>query len=231
MPTTPRGARNSPGRPTLAQENQRLWADVERLEVELEAKDEHFDREVTKRLHAEAERTLAKVEEMWRLSIENDRLKAAWAAAQAALGREQAHVKLLQQAMHAMDVERAAELHALSLAQHRADEADRLEKALATFNRHSVGLCHACAGLQPITHKKLALPSASYLSGSPRFGKGHDHARCGAKMSGNPHLSSALDLPGPGAHESQLYDNRGSLYSIGRAGTVEPYSSPTVPLS
>ena len=181
----------SPGRPRSPQ----LRADNERLKADLHAATESFDREVASRLREESERTLEKVEDMWRISKENEELKAE-------LQRERQERERLEQAFAAIEAQ--------------------LSKTKGGFDRYGVGagLCSACDNLHQNPKK---LETASYRSASPRFGKSFDHARCGAKMNSNVAMSEEKKLPGPGAHQTQR-DNTGAFYTLGCRTSVEPYS-------
>ena len=215
----------SPGRPRSPE---RLHGENERLKADLVLANEAFDREVALRLRDEAERTLSKVEELWRVSAENEKLKAELHDARAAQQREQVHVTAVREALSKMEAERADDAAELARARALADaatkEAEKLEAALACLNRHSApGLCGSCGNLYEGRKK---LQTASYRSKSPRFGKGFEHARCGVTMSANSLLSAETrsPLPGPGSHEAQR-DHRGAIISMGTRGSMEPYSS------
>ena len=74
---------------------------------------------------------------------------------------------------------------------------------------------HPAACFESPARTVKQLESASYRSRSPRFGKGSDHARCGAKAAANPPLSAERKgLGGPGAHDATR-DHHGSIASIG----------------
>lgn len=199
----------SPGRPRSPE---RLNTENIKLKADLALASETFDREMATKLREEAERTVSKVEELWRVTQENEQLKAELAACQLERQREQAEVQVLRHALAAVDVVNDSREGALwearsQLAAARA-EADKLECALASLNRHATGLCTACGSLYRHQHTKLE--TASYRSRSPRFGKGNDHARCGTKAGGNAALSAEKTLPGPGAHHP-LRDKHGDF--------------------
>ena len=229
LPPTDRGTSMSPNRPRSPE---RLHGENERLKADLALANDAFDREVALRLRDEAERTLSKVEELWRVSAENEKLKGELQDARAAQKREQVHVEAVREALSKMEAERAAEAAELAHERERADaaikEAEKLENTLACFNRHSApSLCGSCGNLHEGRRK---LQTASYRSKSPRFGKGFEHASCGVTMSANAALSAASrnPVPGPGSHDAQR-DHRGAIISMGTRGSVEPYSS-SVPI-
>ena len=213
----------SPGRPRsperLAHENTRLKAD-------LEAANDAFERETAMRMRDEAERTIVKTEELWRVSAENEKLKAELVAVQAERKREAAHVKVLCKALRAMEATQTA--HDDELAKARAltaearAEAAELSHALAVLNRHAVGLCNTCGNIFS-HHRKLE--SAAFRSKTPRFGKAFEHAARNGKAADNALLQAqpGKALPGPGAHRSPR-DNKGNLIATGLTGTAEPYS-------
>lgn len=193
----------------------------ERLKTDLAAANDACDREVAMRMRDEAESTLKKVEELWRVSAENEKLKEQLAASQIA-------VQTLLGLVASMDVEQGDRHSAYTAACTEAvaarAEVSQLENALATFNRHAVGLgqglCNGCGGLYS---KAKQLESATMRSQSPRFGNAAAHARLGAKAGSNPMVPAKKAHPGPGAHQAQR-DNRGSFNSIGLS-SMESYTA------
>ena len=186
---------------------------------------EAFDREVALRLRDEAERTMGKVEELWRVSSENEALKAENERLAADGKRDAVHVELLCEGMRAMEAVSASQAEQLAAARAEAaaarEAAAKLEATLATFNRHTSGLCQKCGGLY---HNHNRLETAAYRSRSPRFGKGVEHAACGTKMGGNAPLSAEKALPGPGSHDAQR-DRTGALGTMATRSSAEPYVS------
>ena len=226
----------SPLKSRMNEDARTLAAENEKLKAEVAMANEYFDREVASRLRDESERTLEKVEELWRVSQENEKLKEELAAAKAALEQESIQVKELKEALAA--AEAAAEGASiagdaeLEKARHEAEtaraQAASLTDVLAKFNRHTIGvggsqgLCKACGNVYPQASKKLE--TAAYRSKSDRFGNGLDHARCGAKQNTNPALAASKpSLPGPGSHHTPR-DNKGSFSTLGAAAAAEPYA-------
>jgi len=212
----------SPGR---ARSPERLAAENVKLKADLATSQEVYDREVAQRMREEAERTLSRVEELWRVSQENDKLKADLAAAHADAQRELVQAEVLRQALASVDdavgareAERAAMRAELVAAK---SEVGKLEHALACLNRHATGLCNACGNLY--RHPGVKLQTASYRSRSPRFGKSADHAMCGTKSGANAALSAEKLLPGPGAHHPRR-DHYGSFVTTSYRSSLEPYS-------
>lgn len=221
----------SPSRRGSLVSSDRLAQENTRLKHDLEASNDAFEREVALRVRGEAERTLEKVEELWRVSAENERLKAELEAAKALMAREQQHVALLHAGMAELEHTQAAYPDALAAeraetAAARADaaaaraETATLADTLAKLNRHAVGLCNSCGHLYS-NHRKLE--TAAYRSRSPRFGKAFEHAASGGKAADNAALSAGQGLPGPGSHRTHR-DCKGNLVATGLTGTAEPYS-------
>ena len=87
----------SPLKSRMNEDARTLAAENEKLKAEVAMANEYFDREVASRLRDESERTLEKVEELWRVSQENEKLKEELAAAKAALEQESIQVKELKE--------------------------------------------------------------------------------------------------------------------------------------
>ena len=170
----------SPDKNAVKAENQQLQSAL--LEVQ-----ESHDREMAMRLREEAERTLGKVEELWRVSNENEALKKENEALKADKARADVEASILGSSFR----QEEDEMHGLLLEVAQAQLAIvQLERSLASFNRHSIGLC-GCneAGPSIPNRHRVAKPTASYRSASPRFGSGAERSMRGEKMGSNVALN------------------------------------------
>ena len=142
---------------------------------------EDREREYALRLREEAERTLIKVEELWRVSSENERLKAENEAMKADQKRTAIETDLLQESLRSADT-LVEKLQGDAVVAMRA--VVELESALASFNRHSVGLGSPRSNHAGIPNRHRG-ESAAFRSESPRFGKPVELAMRGAKAAYN----------------------------------------------
>jgi len=194
-------------------------------------------------MREEAERTLAKVEELWAVSAENERLKKELAEAKESEQRHEAEAreseqrheaetKILQNTIEAIDAASASHEARVTTAERAAStakiEVTKLNNMFASFNRHTIGLSsHQSQAVKPWTHDlPLAAihtkraqhyhkqASASFRSASPRFGKSHQLAARGVAAGGNVALGEEQpSLPCPGSNHSNR-DSKGTFWSM-----------------
>ena len=169
-------------------------------ELELRAKQEAelrqaHEREIAQRTKEEAERTLEKVEELWRVAADCEKLRGENAALRADKEREAIESAILREALASTEEREQRLLVDTAEAQLAVVQ---LETALASFNRHAVGICHDQMQLawQPGRVRVWALwrrwcptaiarPSATFKSNSPRFPNGAQLAMHGVRANAN----------------------------------------------
>jgi hypothetical protein len=175
----------SPNKAAVKEERDRLQAAL------LEAQ-EAQDRESALRMREEAERSLEKVEELWRISRENEQLKAENAALKDERERSAVEAALLSAALASVEDHR----HTLMQSAARSQLAiAHLEAALAGFSKGFRVGCSCASGGEnervayiPNRHR-VARSTAAFSSSSPRFGKGVELAMRGVLASSNPVLA------------------------------------------
>ena len=169
-------------------------------ELELRAKQEAelrqaHEREIAQRTKEEAERTLEKVEELWRVAADCEKLRGENAALRADKEREAIESAILREALASTEEREQRLLVDTAEAQLAVVQ---LETALASFNRHAVGICHdqmqlawqpggAGAGFVAamVPNRHRARPSATFKSNSPRFPNGAQLAMHGVRANAN----------------------------------------------
>ena len=220
----------SPGKELMRAENERLRSALGEAQAAQ-------DRRATQALHDEAQRTLQKVEELWELTAENERLRAQAAGASEALAHKTAALQAAQTAAAALTAEVAAleasQAEQLAAAADDREEVRRLAATLATLNRHAT--CHlprtgshdlqlGSVHAQRVAHYRRQ-PSAAYRSGSPRFGKGVELAARGVPAGANAAFAAehGLRRPCPGSNESTV-DYKGRCWGVANGYPPPPYS-------
>lgn len=166
------------------------------LEARVLELQESHDREMAMRIKDEAERTLEKVEELWRTSADNAKLKAENETYRQDKARSEVEAGILAEAFRAMEADSQSLIVDAAEAQLAVVQ---LESALASFNRHAVGVCYdqqgagaVGSGVMPNRHRQQQpqwqRPTAAYRSNSPRFPNAATMAMHGAPANANAML-------------------------------------------
>ena len=123
------------------------------LEARVLELQESHDREMAMRIKDEAERTLEKVEELWRTSADNAKLKAENETYRQDKARSEVEAGILAEAFRAMEADSQSLIVDAAEAQLAVVQ---LESALASFNRHAQARFRAGAKPTLAEHARAA---------------------------------------------------------------------------